>query len=369
MKIHIVQKGDSLEKIAERYEVDFQELKKLNSQLSNPDLIMPGMKIKVPSGGVPVKKEEEVNMRKEFPKKQEHPFAKEKPKGKLDVEDIKPKEKPSTPYVPPVPNLGQSSMPEGDISNLYQNVNQLHQPFVPPKPYEHHKKGPNMNFPWTNEEESNMENVNYPNIPQPPNVGAAGDENKKFHGMPNVAPAYHHPYPYHPGCLIPVSPVLPGTGLCYPWYPYPAHQMPYMPQPGYVSPAEYDGDDNMSHDNMSHDNMSHDNPGHHGYQQQPYQQQPYQQQPMTAPAYMPSYAPYQPMPGYAPPNVGHGGDPNMSHGGGDDCGCGPGQFPGGYQGGVPYGQMPQMGSPYGMGGYGQQPAGGQMFNRPEDDED
>lgn len=28
MKIHIVQKGDSLEKIAERYEVDFEELKK-----------------------------------------------------------------------------------------------------------------------------------------------------------------------------------------------------------------------------------------------------------------------------------------------------------------------------------------------------
>ncbi|MET1138955.1 LysM peptidoglycan-binding domain-containing protein, partial [Bacillus subtilis] len=78
------------------YEVDFEELKKLNSQLSNPDLIMPGMKIKVPSGGVPVKKEEQLNMRKELPKKQqEHPFAKEKPKSKLDVEDIKPKEKPS----------------------------------------------------------------------------------------------------------------------------------------------------------------------------------------------------------------------------------------------------------------------------------
>ncbi|MFO6496485.1 MULTISPECIES: SafA/ExsA family spore coat assembly protein [Bacillus] len=358
MKIHIVQKGDTLEKIAERYEVDFQELKKLNSQLSNPDLIMPGMKIKVPSGGVPVKKEEQPSIRKEFPKKQEHPFAKEKPKVKLDVEDTKPKEKPSVPYVPPVPNTnigGQSSMPEGDISNFYQNVNQLHQPFVPPKPYGHHEEGPNMNMPWTNEEESHMENVNYPNIPQPSQVGGA--EENKYHGMPNVAPAYHQPfpYPYHPGCLIPVSPVLPGTGLCYPWYPYPAQQMPYMPQqqPGYVSPAEYDGDDNMGHDNMGHDNA-----GHHGYHHQP----------MNAPAYMPSY---QPFPGYAPPNLGHAGDPNMAHTGKDDCGCGPGQYPGGFPGGVPYGQMPpmqQMGSPYGMGGY-QQPAGGQMFNRPEDDED
>lgn len=121
--------------------------------------------------------------------------------------------------------------------------------------------------------------------------------------------------------------------------------MPYMHQPSYVSPAEYDDDDNMGHDNA----------GHHGYHHQP----------MTAPA----YAPYQPFPGFAPPNVGHAGDPNMAHGKEDDCGCGPGQFPGGFPGAAPYGQMPQMGAPYGMGGYGQQPAGGQMFNRPEDDED
>ena len=59
----------------------------------------------------------------------------------------------------------------------------------------------------------------------------------------------------------------------------------------------------------------------------------------------------------------------VAHGKEDDCGCGPGQFPGGFPGAAPYGQMPQMGAPYGMGGYGQQPAGGQMFNRPEDDED
>ena len=235
---------------------------------------MPGMKIKVPSGECRSKRRTAQYAKGITEKQQEHPFAKEKPKSKLDVEDIKPKEKPSVPYVPPVPNIGQSSLPEGDISNLYQSVNQLHQPYVPPKPYEHQEKGPNMYNPWTNEEENHMENVNYPNVPQPPNVGAAGDENKQFHGMPNVAAAgYHHhpyPYPFYPGgCWIPVSPVLPGSGLCHPWYPYPA-QMPYMHQPSYVSPAEYDDDDNMGHDNA----------GHHGYHHQP----------MTAPA----YAPYQP---------------------------------------------------------------------------
>ncbi|EOA3904564.1 SafA/ExsA family spore coat assembly protein, partial [Bacillus cytotoxicus] len=56
MKIHIVQKGDTLWKIAKKYGVDFETLKIANTQLSNPDLIMPGMKIKVPSGSVHVKK-------------------------------------------------------------------------------------------------------------------------------------------------------------------------------------------------------------------------------------------------------------------------------------------------------------------------
>ncbi|PGB57945.1 peptigoglycan-binding protein LysM, partial [Bacillus toyonensis] len=57
MKIHIVQKGDTLWKIAKKYGVDFDTLKKTNTQLSNPDLIMPGMKIKVPSNGVHVKQQ------------------------------------------------------------------------------------------------------------------------------------------------------------------------------------------------------------------------------------------------------------------------------------------------------------------------
>lgn len=49
MQIHTVQKGDTLWKIAKMYGVDFEELKAANPQLSNPDLIMPGMKINIPS--------------------------------------------------------------------------------------------------------------------------------------------------------------------------------------------------------------------------------------------------------------------------------------------------------------------------------
>lgn len=49
LKIHIVQKGDTLWDIAQQYKVDFEQLKSLNVQISSPDMIMPGMKIKIPT--------------------------------------------------------------------------------------------------------------------------------------------------------------------------------------------------------------------------------------------------------------------------------------------------------------------------------
>ncbi|WVX82594.1 SafA/ExsA family spore coat assembly protein [Niallia oryzisoli] len=101
MKIHIVQKGDTLWKIAKKYGVNFEELKKMNSQLSNPDMIMPGMKIKVPTSGGNIKKEAptgvqgtKINMssKKEMPK-QEIPISKE-------IIKEKPKEMPKPVEVP-----------------------------------------------------------------------------------------------------------------------------------------------------------------------------------------------------------------------------------------------------------------------------
>src|SRR3954451_14386316 len=114
VKIHIVQKGGTLWKIAKKYGVNFEELKKMNSQLSNPDMIMPGMKIKVPTSGANIKKEApsgtssssgaKINLggKKEMPK-QEQPFIKEKPITPIEevpkempkeMPKEKPKEKP-----------------------------------------------------------------------------------------------------------------------------------------------------------------------------------------------------------------------------------------------------------------------------------
>ncbi len=316
MKIHIVQKGDSLWKISKKYGVDFQELKKLNSQLSNPDLIMPGMKIKIPSSGVPVKTDH--HKAKEMPKTKEHPYVKEKPKDVVQVQDTKPKEKPNepVPYVPPVPKIEQPVFPQVDV-NYYQT--NLYQPFTPPPKKDHYEKkdhvhekkdhkdhfhhenkdhkdnkghfhhenkdhkdnkdhfhhenkghlkdevakgyDPFIHIPHQKEEGKDMEHGNYPNLPnfpQMPNVGGAAvggvaENNEHQHQHHHHEPydpyfGYGHGhympamYPY-PQQMVPASPILPGSGLCYPIqpyyhhhmmpYPYPAH--PYYP--AYQAPA------------------------------------------------------------------------------------------------------------------------------------
>lgn len=47
--VHIVQKGDTLWKIAKEYDVSFDQLKKMNAHLANPEYIVPGMKVNVPT--------------------------------------------------------------------------------------------------------------------------------------------------------------------------------------------------------------------------------------------------------------------------------------------------------------------------------
>ncbi len=142
VKIHIVQKGDTLWKIAKKYGVNFEELKKMNSQLSNPDMIMPGMKIKVPTVGANIMKEAPIGAQKETiskgatkekPKK-EHPFTKEKPIAPaVEIPVEKPKEKPITPAPiketkkPYIPKMPQPIIPDIDINNYFvtnmSNVN------------------------------------------------------------------------------------------------------------------------------------------------------------------------------------------------------------------------------------------------------
>ncbi|GGE42759.1 hypothetical protein GCM10011391_21970 [Pullulanibacillus camelliae] len=93
MKIYIVQLGDSLYKIAQKHGVSLEDLKKINTQLTDPDNIKPGMKIKVPSGSKYVKKKVKADkIIKEAPKK-EMP-KKEMPKKEMPVKENVMKENP-----------------------------------------------------------------------------------------------------------------------------------------------------------------------------------------------------------------------------------------------------------------------------------
>ncbi|AMM98067.1 SafA/ExsA family spore coat assembly protein [Bacillus pumilus] len=424
MKIHIVQKGDSLWKISKKYGVDFQELKKLNSQLSNPDLIMPGMKIKIPSSGVPVKTDH--HKAKEMPKPKEHPYVKEKPKDVVQVQDTKPKEKPNepVPYVPPVPKIEHPVFPQVDV-NYYQT--NLYQPFTPPPKKEHHEKkdhvhekkdhvhdkkdhkdhvhdgnkehkdnkdhfhhenkgyqdnkdhfhhenkghlkdevakgyDPFIHIPHQKEEGKDMEHSNYPNLPnfpQMPNVGGAAvggmAENKEHHHHhqhhdaydPYYGHGHYMPamYPY-PQQMVPASPILPGSGLCYPVQPYYHHHMmpyPYPAQPyypAYQAPAYYG-------EHYEH----HANDGHHWH----HHMHPNANANANVNA-----------------NVNQGFYPNVSNEayGKEDCGCDDGMkqhqpWPGHYPNPVPYGQM----GAYPAQPYMQPYPGQSVFARPEEDEE
>lgn len=105
MRIHIVQKGDTLFEIAKQYGVDFEKLVELNSQLSSPDMIMPGMKIKIPSESKQVRSSTKKDVRISRDK-DERKLEKEKrvepierrtlEKEKRDEVKPKPIERPST---------------------------------------------------------------------------------------------------------------------------------------------------------------------------------------------------------------------------------------------------------------------------------
>ncbi|MDC3412450.1 LysM peptidoglycan-binding domain-containing protein [Aquibacillus sp. 3ASR75-11] len=77
MKIHVAQKGETLQEIAQRHDVVFDELKEMNTHLSNPDMIMPGMKIRIPSSSKQVRKESATAPMKKKEEPKEVPMPKE----------------------------------------------------------------------------------------------------------------------------------------------------------------------------------------------------------------------------------------------------------------------------------------------------
>ncbi|WP_308162221.1 SafA/ExsA family spore coat assembly protein [Bacillus sp. ISL-18] len=270
MKIHIVQKGDTLWKIAKKYGVNFEELKKMNSQLSNPDMIMPGMKIKVPTTGGSIKKEapmgtkpeKTINLgtKKEMPIA-EHPFAKEKPVPLPIKEAPIVKEKPIVKEQPIVKE--KPIVKEQPIVKEKPIVKE--QPIVKEKPIVKEqpiiKEAPKAPFTpkmplqiipeidINNYYTSNMTNMTVPPQlpPKPANIlPEVKEEIKKEIPIPPPAPAKEMPVEIPPpqDYCVPITPVMPGPGFCPPFggmpmmppvMPYPEVQgAGYLPHPGMV---------------------------------------------------------------------------------------------------------------------------------------
>lgn len=221
MKIHIVQKGDTLWEISKKYGVDFEQLKQANSHIASPDMIMPGMKIKVPSTTKNVKKE---GIKKEAKKETQQPYKDVSPKPMPVIEeDDKEKQKVVKPEmpVPPMPEKPSQpilQMPIMQMPVLDQDF-EFNFPAMPSYPEKKEEK--------VKEEKKVVEQkpVHQPPVQEQPVYQPPVQE--------PMAPVMHHPIPYYPCCYY-VHP-------CFPPFPYPPMVMPDYTQHSYqMSPVSGD---------------------------------------------------------------------------------------------------------------------------------
>ncbi|UTW70041.1 SafA/ExsA family spore coat assembly protein [Anaerobacillus sp. HL2] len=194
MKIHIVQQGDTLWKLAKKYDVDFEQLKAVNNHLSNPDVIMPGMKIKIQL--VPVKKQ--TIKKKEPMQMKEQPKAKEMPLPKKEEVKVPPPPKVPEEIKKPEPIIQQPITNEQYLQNMNMNFN-IYKP-VPPQPIQ-------------------------PKVPEPPKMKRQNQwfhrhyqhhQKKKYQSQlylySNLLHNQHHYKCNHKSCY-PVTGVMPGVFL------------------------------------------------------------------------------------------------------------------------------------------------------------
>lgn len=250
MKIHIVQKGDTLWEISKKYGVDFEELKGLNSQLSSPDMIMPGMKIKVPGSAKAVKKEtvaiketQQKETQKENQKENQKETVKQpymntspKPMPAIKEDDTK-AQKPVQPQMP-VPALPQMPMMEQDISN-HTTINFPQMPQMPqilpaPLPEKIEAKKPENKKPENKKPETKKKD---------PGQNPAQQQTGK---QPTYQqPAAEQPIQSPPPHMVPVywhycHPCWPAMPFHHPAYPIEGQMEPAYPMMPQVAPATSD---------------------------------------------------------------------------------------------------------------------------------
>ncbi len=230
LRIHIVQKGDTLWKIAKEYGISFEDLKRLNVHLANPDYIVPGMEIILPEK---INKEPHRDSHKEMPKK-ETQVHKETPTKESPKKEVQRPMPPPPPIVPPPPAPMPMPEPQMIPIPIPMPMQMPQQPMWVPQPVE-------MNW----HQQVVMPQVEQTVTPPPVQIQPPPTPPPPPVAKPKPMPV-PQPAPHPPMHIMPQMPVVPHCSSCHQpiyhhqmWWPMQMHpQVEHyaMPQP----PMSYD---------------------------------------------------------------------------------------------------------------------------------
>ncbi|WP_285853890.1 LysM peptidoglycan-binding domain-containing protein [Oceanobacillus luteolus] len=227
MKIHIVQKGDTLWEIAKKYGVDFEELIELNSHLASPDMIMPGMKIRIPTHTQKVKQGDKAQVSKKTQPKQAPAPKKEIQQPKKEIVEL--------PKMPTAPSQQSKMLPKMD--NKYKEYPALTLPELKPAPKKKETVQPKTKVQPKEQPkqqpkapQESMPPVQQPAFTPPP---------MEYPCYPPVMPMFTFPCPCH--MPMPCEPKPCGCGgghaHAYPYFAAGMHQPMYQPFPAQMFPG------------------------------------------------------------------------------------------------------------------------------------
>ncbi|MFC4388372.1 SafA/ExsA family spore coat assembly protein [Gracilibacillus marinus] len=228
MKIHVVQKDETLWKIAQKYGVDFDQLIAANQQLADPNMIMPGMKIKIPASTNKQQsdKQQQTPPKKEMTQTQEDKSSdKKKPTNQILPEIKEDEEKKWEPLKKELPSLPMNfnKQPSEKEPKLQPMVPQMNQQKLQQMPQQ---QQPSNDLKWLQFTSNNFET----NIQQP--MHPVSEKPQQQPEQPSLTkPVQQQQMPH----MIPQAPCYSTDGIPYGY----GHMQPMPYQGGYPFPDNF----------------------------------------------------------------------------------------------------------------------------------